>query len=68
MDYDGPFKVIDKLRHAIQTRAWDCFFCLSVWTAVPFALYLTDGIDIVIYVLGLSGAAWFVNLIHERWA
>ena len=41
---DGPWDVVVHLRHRAGTGFWgqllDCFYCLSVWIAAPFAIYL----------------------------
>jgi hypothetical protein len=43
---DGPGDVIVRLRrrvgHGILGQAMDCFKCLSLWVAAPFALLLGD--------------------------
>ena len=38
---DGPWQAVARLRHALHERqlgVLDCFFCVSVWTALPAAL------------------------------
>jgi hypothetical protein len=44
---DGPGDVLVRLRRSIGNGFWgalfDCFYCLSLWTAVPFALLLAAG-------------------------
>jgi len=41
---DGPFKVIAWVRSKAGQRFWgtllDCFYCLSVWIAIPFAIVM----------------------------
>jgi len=41
---DGPWDVMVRLRRLAGTRMFgrlmDCFYCLSVWTAAPFAYFL----------------------------
>ena len=41
---DGPWSVLARLRRLTGDRMWgealDCFYCLSIWTALPFALWL----------------------------
>lgn len=43
---DGPWDLVVHLRRRAGTGFWgqllDCFYCLSVWTAAPFALYLGE--------------------------
>lgn len=41
---DGPWDVIVRLRRTVGQGFWgillDCFYCLSIWIAAPFALLL----------------------------
>ena len=41
---DGPWDVVVHLRRRAGTGFWgqllDCFYCLSIWTAAPFAIFL----------------------------
>ena len=41
---DGPFELIASLRRKAGTGSWgrllDCFYCLSIWIAIPFAVLL----------------------------
>jgi len=43
---DGPWDSVAKLRRLAGNSIWgkllDCFYCLSVWVAVPFAWWLGD--------------------------
>ena len=57
---DGPWQAVARMRDraARFTRLFDCFYCLSVWIAVPFAWFA--GANLVHKVLlwpALSGAA-----------
>jgi hypothetical protein len=44
---DGPWDVSAKLRRAARSgflgRLLDCFYCLSLWIAAPFAWFLGTG-------------------------
>lgn len=44
---DGPGDVIVKLRRlagdSVTGQAMDCFYCLSLWIAAPFALVIGQG-------------------------
>lgn len=44
---DGPWDLFVRLRRTAGTGVWglvlDCFYCLSLWVAVPFALLLGEG-------------------------
>ena len=43
---DGPWDVVVRLRRGAGVGLWgkllDCFYCLSLWIAVPFALFLGE--------------------------
>ncbi len=59
---DGPFGLLVKLRRAAGSGFWgemlDCFYCLSVWVAVLFALILGDSLgERFLLWPALSGAA-----------
>ncbi len=59
---DGPADALARLRRAAGSgalgRLLDCFYCLSLWVALPFAVWLAEGwIDGIIGWLALSGAA-----------
>ena len=59
---DGPFDIIYSLRKKAGKSFWgkllDCFYCCSIWTAFPFALWISLGwTDILMHWLALSGAA-----------
>ncbi|MGD9101159.1 MAG: hypothetical protein PVF45_11825 [Anaerolineae bacterium] len=44
---DGPWAMVIRMRRRAGTGFWGsllgCFYCLSMWTAVPFALLLGEG-------------------------
>ncbi len=44
---DGPWQSVVKLRRLAGNGFWgellDCFYCLSVWIAAPFAVFLGEG-------------------------
>lgn len=59
---DGPFDLIVRLRRlagsGVVGKLLDCFYCLSLWVAIPFALLLEDTLkQRVLLWLALSGAA-----------
>jgi hypothetical protein len=63
---NGPGDVVVKLRRAlgnsIAGRAMDCFDCLSMWVALPFALVVGDGWrEMVLAWPALSAAAMVLN-------
>ena len=58
---DGPGDVFVRLRKLAGRGFWgdllDCFYCLSMWVAVPFAWWLGDGWkEILLLWPALSGA------------
>lgn len=59
---DGPFDVIFLLRKNIRqpffAKLVDCFYCLSIWIALPFGIWLgLDWLTKIITWFALSGAA-----------
>jgi hypothetical protein len=59
---DGPWGLSLRLRRVAGTGFWgqllDCFYCLSLWVALPAALVLGSGWrEWVLLWLGLSGGA-----------
>ena len=59
---DGPFDLVFKLRKAAGEGFFgsllDCFYCLSLWLALPFACLLSsDWVTGAVVWLALSGAA-----------
>tara|TARA_B100001250_G_scaffold402800_1_gene416400 strand:+ start:319 stop:609 length:291 start_codon:yes stop_codon:yes gene_type:complete len=68
----GPLDIFTKVRAKLAQRQKrmggmfdlvSCFYCLSIWVAVPLALLLSDSIaTFVISVFALSGIA---SLLHE---
>jgi hypothetical protein len=43
---DGPSNILVRFRHIVGQGFWgsllDCFYCLSLWIAIPFAYLLGD--------------------------
>jgi hypothetical protein len=67
---DGPGDVVVWLRarlgDSIAGRAMDCFFCLSLWIAAPFAVLLAgDVLTWGLMWLALSGAACLLERATE---
>ncbi len=59
---DGPFDWVFKIRKLLGTGFFgsllDCFYCLSIWVAIPLAIYLSaNWIEGVVVWLALSGSA-----------
>ena len=68
---DGPEDLIFRLRarlgDSVLGRAMDCFYCLSVWIALPFALLLPGSwLDRVLGWLALSGAACLLERVTTK--
>ena len=59
---DGPFDIIFLIRKKAGTgffaKLLDCFYCLSIWMALPFGIWLgANWLQKIILWLALSGAA-----------
>lgn len=59
---DGPWDLLARLRRlagaGMLGKLMDCFYCLSVWVAIPFALLLGHGwMDRLLLVPALSAGA-----------
>jgi hypothetical protein len=68
---DGPFDLVFKFRKLFGQgffgKLLDCFYCLSIWVAIPFACVLThDWLTGVIVWLGLSGGACVLFKIFDK--
>ncbi len=68
---DGPFDLVIKFRKLLGEGFFgsllDCFYCLSLWFALPFAFFLSGGwIEGIICWLALSGGAGVLFNISER--
>ena len=68
---DGPLDVIFQLRkilgNSIAGKAMDCFYCSSVWLALPFALVVsTNWFTRFICWMALSGAASLLEQVTSK--
>jgi hypothetical protein len=68
---DGPFDVVIKFRkllgHGFFGSLLDCFYCLSLWISIPFAVLLTnEWLDGIIIWLALSGGACILFKISDK--
>lgn len=59
---DGPWDMIYHIRRAAGAGFFgsllDCFYCLSIWIALPFGIWLGNSFgEKILYWLALSGAA-----------
>lgn len=58
---DGPWNIIYRIRKAAGTGFFgsllDCFYCVSIWTAIPFGYWLgANWTEKFLYWWALSGA------------
>jgi len=62
---DGPFHIFETVRKTVgkYTEAFDCFWCLSIWVAIPFA-YFSE--NFIVYWLAYSAGAIIVNEVVDR--
>lgn len=69
---DGPWNVIARLRglagSGVMGQLMDCFYCLSLWVALPLALWLAEdwGVRVVAW-LALSGGAILLERVTSVW-
>ncbi len=59
---DGPFDIIFLMRQkagaGFFAKLLDCFYCLSIWMALPFGIWLgINWIQKILLWIALSGAA-----------
>lgn len=59
---DGPFDIIFLIRQKARAGFFgsllDCFYCLSIWIALPFGLWFGNNwIEKILLWLAFSGAA-----------
>jgi hypothetical protein len=63
---DGPWNLLLRFRRFLGNTAWgsmmDCFNCLSLWIAIPFTFFITDGwLGRLVVWFAASGAACLIN-------
>ena len=68
---DGPWDLLVRLRRGVGNGFWggllDCFYCLSLWVAAPFALLLGQGWkERLLLWPALSGAACLLERATAR--
>lgn len=68
---DGPWDLLVRLRRLAGDGFWggllDCFYCLSLWIAAPFAYFLGEGWrEKLLLWPALSGAAILLERITSR--
>ena len=68
---DGPFNIIFLIRKKAGAGFFgsllDCFYCLSVWIAFPFGIWLgTTWWEKILIWLALSGAACLLEQVTTK--
>ena len=68
---DGPFDLVIKFRQQLGQGflgdLLDCFYCLSIWVSIPFAILLSrQWIEGGITLFALSGAACLLFKLTEN--
>ena len=68
---DGPWDVLVRLCRGVGAGFWgsllDCFYCLSLWTAAPFALFFAEGWrEQLLWWLALSAGAILLQRVTQR--
>jgi hypothetical protein len=68
---DGPWHLFVRVRQAVESRTsatlLSCFYCLSVWVAIPFAVAIGAGIrERLLLWLALSAAAILLERVTAR--
>lgn len=68
---DGPFDIIYTIRKAAGAGFFgsllDCFYCTSVWVALPFGIWQGNTIfEKIIYWWALSGIACLLEQVTNR--
>ena len=70
---DGPWDLLVRMRRLAGQgffgRLLDCFYCLSLWVAIPFAwLLATDWKELLFLWLAFSGGAILLErLTRPKW-
>lgn len=68
---DGPWEILARMRRAAGRGFWacllDCFYCLSLWIAIPFAYCIGAGWkERLLLWPALSGAAILLERANTR--
>jgi len=66
---DGPWDIVVRLRGYAGAGVWgrlmDCFYCLSLWIAVPFALLCGEGwVERLVLWPALSAGAILIERVN----
>lgn len=68
---DGPWDIVIRIRkrmgHSFAGRLLDCFYCLSLWVAAPFAYFVGESIRERFYLwLAFSGGAILLDRVTSK--
>lgn len=68
---DGPGRLLERLRRSLAQGFWsrllDCFYCLSLWVAIPGAWLIGSRIEQRLFLwLALSGGAILIERMTDR--
>tara|TARA_R110001632_G_scaffold176402_3_gene296159 strand:- start:242 stop:523 length:282 start_codon:yes stop_codon:yes gene_type:complete len=68
---DGPFDSIIRFRklfgQSLIGDLLDCFYCLSIWVSIPFAIALQEGwSQFFLYWMALSGFACVIQKLISK--
>lgn len=68
---DGPWDIVVRIRKKMGSgfagRLLDCFYCLSLWVAAPFAYFVGETVRERFYLwLALSGGAILLERVTSR--
>ena len=68
---DGPGDILVRIRRLAGSGFWgsllDCFYCLSLWTAIPFAILLSkQWLERVLLWLAFSAGAILLERVTLR--
>jgi hypothetical protein len=68
---DGPFDILFRIRKQIGRGFFgsllDCFYCLSVWIAIPFGIWVGNTvIEKIVCCIAISGAACVIQKIIDK--
>lgn len=68
---DGPFDLVFRIRKKAGAGFFggllDCFYCLSIWIAIPFAIWLGNGYkEMFMLWPGFSGMACVIEKFLTR--
>lgn len=63
----GPKAIIERMRNRFGGELTSCFYCLSVWVAAPFALFLGKGSEERLLLWpALSAGAILIHRLTDR--